>query len=144
MRPPLAAWRRSVGRVSRSQCILGQPQRETQGQAVIHIIRSRANEQQITGMLQTLERYIKLAVDIRRGILAGGGAMHADCEAVLLEDGSQQEYVWGADWDPTAQQVAFESLINIRPRQDNPSMEIIDSAIRQRVAEIAHQLLGGA
>jgi len=85
---------------------------------VIHVIRSRANEQQITGMLQTLERYIKLAVDIRRGILAGGGAMHADCEAVLLEDGSQQEDVWG--------------------------MEIIDSAIRQRVAEIAHQLLGGA
>ena len=69
-------------------------------------------------MLQTLEGYIKLAVDIRRGILAGGGAMHADCEAVLLEYGSQQEDVWG--------------------------MEIIDSAIRQRVAEIAHQLLGGA
>lgn len=110
---------------------------------MIHIIRSRANKQQITDMLHTLERYIKMAVDIRRGILAGGGAMHADCEAVLLEDGSQQEDVWGADWNPAAQQVAFESLINIRPRQNNPSMEIIDSAIRQRVAEIAHQLLGG-
>lgn len=41
-------------------------------------------------MLQT---YVKLAVDIERGILAGGGAMHADCEAVLLEDGSQVEQV---------------------------------------------------
>lgn len=40
-------------------------------------------------MLQTLGTYVKLAVDIRRGILAGGGTLHADCEAVLLEDDSQ-------------------------------------------------------
>jgi len=69
--------------------------------------------------------------------------MHADCEAALLEDGSQQEDVWGADWNPAAQQVTFESLINIRPRQNNPSMDILDKAIRQRVAEIAYQLVGG-
>jgi hypothetical protein len=69
--------------------------------------------------------------------------MHADCEAALLEDGSQQEDVWGADWNPAAQQVTFESLINIRPRQNNPSMDILDQAIRQRVAEIAKQLVGG-
>jgi len=94
-------------------------------------------------MLQALGTYIKLAVDIRREILAGGGAMHADCEAALLEDGSQQEDVWGADWNPAAQQVTFESLINIRPRQNNPSMDILDKAIRQRVAEIAYQLVGG-
>ena len=68
--------------------------------------------------------------------------MHADCEAALLEDGSQQEDVWGADWNPAAQQVTFESLINIRPRQNNPSMDILDKAIRQRVAEIAYQLVG--
>jgi len=94
-------------------------------------------------MLQALNTYIKLAVDIRRGILAGGGAMHADCEAVLLEDGSKQEDVWGADWNPGARQVTFESLINIRPRLNNPSMDILDPAIRERVAEIADQLLGG-
>ena len=94
-------------------------------------------------MLQTLATYVKLAVDIRRGILAGGGTLHADCEAVLLEDGSQQEDIWGADWIPAAQQVTFESLINIRPRQNNPSMEILDPAIREQVSEIACQLLSG-
>lgn len=92
-------------------------------------------------MLQTLETYIKLAVDIQRGILAGGGALHADCEAVLLDDGSRQQDIWGADWNPSAQQVTFESLINIRPRQNNPSMEILDPTIRERVAEIVRQLL---
>lgn len=88
---------------------------------MVHVIRSRATQQRMADMLQALGTYIKLAVDIRRGILAGGGAMHADCEAALLEDGSQQEDVWGADWNPAAQQVTFESLINIRPRQNNPS-----------------------
>ena len=93
-------------------------------------------------MLQTLGTYIKLAVDIQRGTLAGGGAMHADCESALLDDGSQQENVWGADWNRAAQQVTFESLINIRPRQNNPSMEILDAVIRGRVTEITQQLLG--
>jgi RES domain-containing protein len=110
---------------------------------VIYIIRTRATKEQLDEMIQTLATYIKLAVDIRRGILAGGGVLHADCESVLLEDGSKQEDVWGADWSPSSQQVTFESLINIRPRQNNPSVEILDPAIRQRVAEITHQLLGG-
>ncbi len=95
-------------------------------------------------MLQALATYIKLAVDIQRGVLAGGGTLHADCEAVLIEDGSRQEDVWGADWNPAAQQVTFESLINIRPRQNNPSLEILDPALRERVAGIVRQLLGGA
>ena len=77
---------------------------------MIYIIREHATPEQINEMLEMLQTYIKLAVDIDRGILAGGGVMHADCEAVLLEDGSQQEYIWGADWNPSAQQVSFKSL----------------------------------
>ena len=111
--------------------------------AVIHIIRTRATKQQMEEMLQVLGTYVKLAVDLERGILAGGGALHADCEAVLLEEGGRQENIWGADWVPSAQQVTFESLINIRPRQNNPSLEILDSGIRERVAEIVKPLLGG-
>jgi hypothetical protein len=108
---------------------------------MIHIIRTRATPIQIEDMMQSLETYIKLAVDLERGILAGGGVMHADCESALLEDGSTQENIWGADWNPASQQVTFESLINIRPRQDNPSMEILDPERRARVTQIARQLL---
>jgi hypothetical protein len=93
-------------------------------------------------MLQALGTYVKLAVDVQRGTLVGG-TLHADCEAALIEDGSRQEDVWGADWNPSAQQVTFESLINIRPRQQNPSLEILDPAVRERVAAIIQQLLGG-
>lgn len=109
---------------------------------MIHVLRARATPQQLEEMLAALGPYVKLAVDIRRGILAGGGVMHADCEASLLEAGSQQEDIWGADWTPASQQTTFEALINIRPRQNNRSMEILDGAIRQQVAEIVQELLG--
>lgn len=110
---------------------------------MIHIVRLHATAQQISEMLEALDGYIKLAVDVQRGILAGGGAMHADCESALLEDGSVQQDVWGADWYPSSQQIAYESLINIRPRQGNRSLEVTDPAIQARIAEIVRGLLGG-
>jgi hypothetical protein len=108
---------------------------------MVHIFRSPASKQRIDEMLEVLEDYIKLAVDIDRGVLAGGGALHADCEAALLEDGSKQEAIWGADWVPRTKQVHFQALINLRPRQDNVSMEILDQGIRAKVEEIVRRLL---
>lgn len=110
---------------------------------MIHLLRSLATKQQLEEMTEELGVYIKLAVDINRGILAGGGALHADCEAVLLNDGSGQEDIWGADWIPSTQQIRFEALINIRPHQNNPSMEILDPSIRNQVTEIVKHLLEG-
>lgn len=110
---------------------------------MIHVIRTRATSEQVEEMLEALGIYIKLAVDIQWGILAGGGELHADCERVLLEDGSEQANVWGADWYPSTRTVGYESLINIRPRQGNRSMEIQDPAIREQINQIAQKLLGG-
>jgi hypothetical protein len=110
---------------------------------MIHLLHSRATKKQIDEMLETLGVYIKLAVDIRRGILAGGGALHADCEAVLLEEGCQQDDIWGADWIPSTRQILYEALINIRPKQNNPSMKILDPSICNRIAEIVQSILGG-
>lgn len=55
---------------------------------MIHIIRAQATLQPLNEMLEALGGYIKLAVDVRRVILAGGGVLHADCASALLEDGS--------------------------------------------------------
>ena len=104
--------------------------------AVIHVVADKASSQQVAEMLQALQTYIKLAVDIRRGVLAGGGALHADCEAALLEDGSQQADVWGADWLPDSQEVKFESLINIRPRQGNRSLVVTDPTLKSPIDAI--------
>ncbi|NJR66145.1 MAG: hypothetical protein HC772_13830 [Leptolyngbyaceae cyanobacterium CRU_2_3] len=109
---------------------------------MILLIRDRATEAQVEAMLEELGVYIKVAVDIDRRILAGGGYLHADCEAELLDDGSRQDAIWGANWNPFTQNIVYESLINIRPRQ-NRSMEILDIGIREQVAQVIHQLLGG-
>ncbi|SKB12919.1 conserved hypothetical protein [Planktothrix sp. PCC 11201] len=110
---------------------------------MIYLIEERGTKEQIEEMLETLGSYIKLAVDIERQILTGGGELHADCEAVLLEYGSKQVDIWGADWYPLTQEIGYESLINIRPRQNNRSMEIQDPVIRERVAQIVQRSLGG-
>ena len=108
----------------------------------IHIIRQPATEKEIQEMLEELETYIKLAVDVERNILAGGGEYHADCEEALLEDGSQQEDVWGADWYPDSRMVAFSALINIRPHQKNLGMEIQEPEVRKKIETIIRHLLG--
>ncbi|MBI3307026.1 MAG: hypothetical protein HYZ84_04405 [Candidatus Omnitrophica bacterium] len=92
-------------------------------------------------MMAALNTYIKLAVDVQRKILAGGGELHADCEAVLINNGSRQENIWGANWIPSSKKVTFEAMLNIAPRRQNPSMEIQNPKIRLAVEHIARQLL---
>jgi hypothetical protein len=109
---------------------------------MIHILTQPATLPQIEEMLETLGSYIKLAVDVEQERVAGGGELHADCEAALLEEGSQQEDVWGADWDPSGE-VRYESLINIRPRQGNRSLEIQSPELRRRVEKIVRSVFEG-
>jgi hypothetical protein len=110
---------------------------------MVNLIQERATKEQLEEMLENLSSYIKLAVDIERGVLAGGGEHHADCEAVLLEHGSKPIDIWRADWYPLKQDVGYEFLTNISPRQNNRSMESQDRSIIKQVAEIVEQLLGG-
>lgn len=110
---------------------------------MIHLLDCPATLQQVKEMLDAYPILIKIVVDVRRRVLAGGGEMHADCEAVLLEHGSEQDDLWGANWYPAEQQIEFESLINIRPRLGNRSIVIQSEEIRGAVAAVAHNLLGG-
>ena len=96
-------------------------------------------------MLQAFSemQMVKIVVDVRRRLLAGGGGMHAECEQALLGDGSEHDDLWGANWFPDDQSVEFESLINIRPRLGNRSLVIQSSELRSLVEGIARERLGG-
>ena len=88
---------------------------------------------------------VKYVADIERGRVAVGGELHADAELVLLEDGSQPEDLWGANYYPGRGRegcVEFTSFINIRPARDNPGMEIADPAIRERIRALTFELVG--
>ncbi len=63
----------------------------------VHLLRDLPSAAQIQEMLEAQGNYIKLAVDVARDVVAGGGEYHADCEESLLEDGSRQDDIWGAD-----------------------------------------------
>ncbi len=109
---------------------------------MIYLLRRQATAQQLKEMLEVHESYLKVAVDVQEGVLAGGGEFHADCESVLVEDGSRRENIWGADWIPSEQAVRFGALINIRPGV-NPQMEIQNPQIRRQVEAITRKLLQG-
>ena len=110
---------------------------------MIHLLREKSVSAQIQEMLQEYENMIKIVVDIRRRFLSGGGEMHADCESVLLEDGSEQDDLWGANWYPSEQRIEFESLINIRPRLGNRNILIQDENLRKQVESVTRELLEG-
>ncbi len=108
---------------------------------MIHIIKTKVTTQQLDEMLKELAPII---IDIRLGILAGSGQMHADCEAALIEDGSQQEDIWGANWIPATQTLEFEALINLRPKQQNYAMSIQNPEIKHQIERISKLLLESA
>jgi len=88
---------------------------------------------------------VKGVVDIEKGIMAIGGEMHADEEAVLLENGSSQANLWGINLYPDNSGedfVEFDSMINIRPRQNNRSRSVEDENVRQQILEIVKKIVG--
>ena len=62
---------------------------------------------------------------------------------MLLAQGSHQEDIWGADWYPDRRTVTFGALINIRPRQNNRSMEVQDAALRARIELVVRIVFEG-
>jgi hypothetical protein len=109
---------------------------------VILIVRSPVTQTQIMAVLGEDDFYIKCVVDIERRILAGGGLLHADSEGELLADGSFQDHLWGASWSPYTGEILYESMVNVRPRQ-NRSMQILDPIVRSQIKAIINELLGG-
>jgi hypothetical protein len=58
---------------------------------MIHLLRTRATQQQLDEMLAELKVRIKLAVDVQQEILAGGGELHSDCEEALIDAGCDRK-----------------------------------------------------
>jgi hypothetical protein len=88
---------------------------------------------------------VKYVVDLERRVAAVGGELHADAEQLLLESGSRQADLWGANYYPGKGRdacIEYTALINIRPAQGNRGMLIQDPEIRERLREITFALIG--
>ncbi len=108
---------------------------------MILIIRKKATEEEIQKMSRDFGgEYIKIVVDVERKVLAGGGQRHVDAEQILLVYDSKQENLWGGGVDPKTKQIDYNSMINLRPKQ-NPAREILDRNIRIKFDKIVKDLL---
>jgi len=87
---------------------------------------------------------IKAVVDIEKEMMAIGGELHADEEAILLSSGSKQENLWGINFYPQKRGeefIEFDSVINLKPAQGNRSRGIEDPRIRERIRAIVGRLI---
>jgi hypothetical protein len=87
---------------------------------------------------------VKAVVDVEKGIMAVGGELHADEEALLIEQGSKQENLWGINIyinEPMPQAIEFDSMINLRPAQNNRTRGVEDASLRKIIIEIVTKLI---
>ena len=105
------------------------------------IIKQKANEDTLKQIAEDLDGYVKVVVDIRRKILSAGGKLHVDGERILLKDGSKQADLWGGGIDLETNEIDFDSMINLRPGQNNSSREVLDQEIRKEMETIIRGLL---
>ena len=90
---------------------------------------------------------VKAVVDVHKGIMAVGAELHADEEAFLLERDSRQENLWGINLYTARgipEMIEFDSMINIRPRQNNRSRGVEDAMLRDRITAIVGKLIAKA
>ena len=87
---------------------------------------------------------VKAVADVRRGLIAIDADLHADLERYLLENGSMQQDLWGFNlWvDEQGEDfIEFDSLINIRAWQGNPSRDVLDPEVRSAIAGIVNKFI---
>jgi hypothetical protein len=87
---------------------------------------------------------VKASVDVVRGLMAIGGELHSDEEALLLDDGSKQADVWGINIYPDESGdswIEFDSMINVRPAQGNRSRGVDDAAIQASIRRVVNALV---
>ena len=87
---------------------------------------------------------VKAVVDVRRRIMAVDGDLHSDEEALLLQDGSRQDDLWGINLYPDlapSDWIEFDSMINIRPSGGNRSRGVDDPGVRRQIMEVVESLV---
>lgn len=82
---------------------------------------------------------VKGVADVDKGLVSLDAELHSDLEAMLLDQGSEQNSLWGFNLYPELEDedfLEFDSLINIRPAQGNRSRGVEDELIQQKLKDL--------
>lgn len=88
-------------------------------------------KEEINKLKEQFDPYIKTVIDLKRKICSAGCDRHFESEKILIDSGSKQSDVWGGGIDLDTKEVDFNSFINIRPNDNNPSNDILDENRRR-------------
>ena len=94
------------------------------------------SKEEIEKLKEVFEVYIKTVIDVKKRLCSAGCDRHFDSEKIMLEDGSNQENLWGGGIDLETKVIDCNSMINIRPQQRNTSNEIQDVKIREEFEKL--------
>jgi len=113
----------------------------------IKIVRDAITKVELNEMAkQQFGDMVKAVVDVEQGIMAIGGELHSDEEAMLLDQGSLQKNLWGINLypeRPVPEWIEFDSLINVRPSGGNRSRYVESTEIRDTITTIVNRLVEG-
>ena len=113
----------------------------------ITIIRNTVTRRELSNMAkQQFGDMVKAVVDVEQGIMAIGGELHSDEEALLLDQGSAQKNLWGINLypeRPVPEWIEFDSMINVRPSGGNRSRSVECADLREAITTIVNRLLEG-
>ena len=91
---------------------------------------------EIVAASEQFDSYIKTVIDLDKEICIAGMDRHYEGEQTLLSDGSKQSNLWGGGIDLDTKIIDFNSFINIRPNDNNPSNDILDPGLRAKYEEL--------
>ena len=91
------------------------------------------------------EPIVKAVVDVKTREIVVDADLHSDEEMFFLENGSNQEDLWGINLWPdkygTDEFVEFDSMINLRPRQNNRSRSVQNAQTCILILEIVNEVV---
>lgn len=93
-------------------------------------------QEEIEKLREKFDVYIKTVIDVKKRICSAGCDRHFESEAILLNNGSKQEDIWGGGIDLETKMIDCNSFINIRPTQNNTSNEIQNEALRKEYEDL--------
>jgi len=106
------------------------------------IIKEKITLDELKRMSAMFGNMVKAVVDVDRNLIAVDAELHSDLEALLLEDGAQQKYLWGINFYPEMRGddfIEFDSMINMRPSQGNKSRGVNNEQTKKKIIEIVNK-----
>src|SRR3989338_4711241 len=112
----------------------------------MQIITEKINLAELQQMAEKMfGNFVKVVVDIEKGIMAVDAGMHVDLEKIMLQNGSEQKDLWGINLYPeffgAENFIEYDSMVNIRPWQNNRSRGVEDENIRKKIVEVVEKLV---